>query len=147
MVLSSYSHNGITGIGKVNSFSVHPMEHALSAFDPKITHGAGVGVCYLGWAKMFVDDPQLQQKLARLGRYLFEIDDEDDRKVAIMGIARMESFFKTIGMPTTLREFGIKEENLERLADLATGNGTRVVGFTPRPLDREDVLAVYRNCF
>lgn len=147
MVLSGYAHNGITGLGKNNTFTVHGLEHILSAYNHDVTHGAGIAVCYLGWAKTYYKDPQLQKKLADFARFLFDLNIEDDEKAAIIGIDRMESFYKTIGMPVTLRELGFIESDLALLADLATGKGTRVVGACPQPLDREAVLRVYKECF
>ena len=147
MVLSGYAHNGLTGLGKNNTFTVHGLEHVLSAYNHDVTHGAGIAVCYLGWAKTYYKDPQLMKKFAAFARYMFDLEVTDDEEAAIIGIDRMESFYKTIGMPVTLRELGFKETDLTLLADLATGKGTRVVGACPQPLDREAVLNVYKKCF
>ena len=144
MLISGLAHNGATGICKKTSMTVHQTEHALSAYDPKITHGAGIGVCYLGWAKAFTKE--MAPKLAQFARYVFEISVEDDLEAAIIGIERMESFLKTIGMPTTLRELGINASDLEAIADLTSAKGTRMVGLCAQPLDRNDVLKVYKNC-
>lgn len=144
LVFSGLAHNGITGLGKSTGMTVHGLEHALSAYRVDITHGAGIAVCYLGWARRYYKE--LAPKFASFARYMFEINDEDDEKVAIMGINRMESFYKTIGLPTTLRELGLEEKDLPAIADLATGNGTRAVGRLPQPLDRDAVLLVYKTC-
>lgn len=144
MICSSLSHDGLTSIGKKSSFVVHPLEHALSGYFPRITHGVGVAVCYLGWARFFA--AKYPAKFATLARKLFDISGEDDAKAAIMGIAAMKDFYVSIGLPTSLEELGVEESDLPTLASLATGNGTRVVGCCPEPLDEQAVEAVYASC-
>ncbi|MCR4562802.1 MAG: iron-containing alcohol dehydrogenase [Bacilli bacterium] len=144
MLASSLAHDGLTSIGKVSQFVVHPLEHAVSGYRPDVPHGAGIAICYLGWAK-YVYKQDLP-KFARLSRYLFNIDVEDDEKAAIIGIEAMRDFYLSIGLPTRLSEFGITESDLPILADLATGNGTRVIGRCPQSLDKKDVEAIYRLC-
>jgi alcohol dehydrogenase YqhD (iron-dependent ADH family) len=144
MLDSSLSHDGLTGIGKKFSFVVHPLEHAVSGYKKDVTHGAGIAVCYLGWARYVYE--KAPAKFAKLARKLFNIKVEDDKKAAIMGINAMKEFYLSIGMPTSLKEVGINEIDLPKLAALASGNGTRVVGCCPQSLGEQDILAVYRLC-
>ncbi|MGC4025552.1 MAG: maleylacetate reductase [Mesorhizobium sp.] len=50
------------------------------------------------------------------------------------------NFAKDAGSPLTLRELGMKEENLGRAADIATSNPY----WNPRPIEREAILALLR---
>lgn len=144
MVLSGLAHNGLTSLSKKTSMVVHGAEHALSAYDPRVTHGAGIGVCYLGWARAWTKE--LAPKLAESGRYLFGITEEDDLKAAELHIEAMESFFKELGMPTTLAELELYEKDIEALADLATKNDTKKIGLAPMPLDKAHVIELYKHC-
>lgn len=144
MVLSGYAHNGLTYLAKKNSMVCHGAEHALSAFDPKITHGAGIGVCYLGWSKAYLNE--MAPKLAASGRYLFDIKENDDILAAKMHIHAMQEFIEELGMPTSLVELGIKEEDLDHISDLATKNDTRKIGLAPYPLDKAGVRKIYEHC-
>ena len=144
MLDSSLSHNGITGIGKKYSFVIHPLEHALSGYKKDVTHGAGIAICYLGWARYVYQEAPA--KFAKLARRLFHILDDEDEKAAIMGIDAMKDFYLSIGMPTSLRDVGIEEADLPKLARLASGNGTHVIGCCPRSLNEQDIEAVYRFC-
>jgi alcohol dehydrogenase YqhD (iron-dependent ADH family) len=144
MLASSLSHDGLTALGKKAVFVVHPLEHGLSGYRSEIAHGAGIAICYLGWATyVYQKDPS---KFARLARALFDIKVEDDEKAAIMGINAMRNFYVSIGMPTSLREVGITENDLPKLADLVSGNGTHVIGCCPQSLEKQDILGVYRLC-
>lgn len=141
MLCSSLSHDGFTSIGKKFSTVVHPLEHTLSAYCPSIIHGAGVALIYPAWAKhVFKKD---LKKFANLTRKLFSLEGANEEETAIMGIRAMEAFFQSIGMPSSFGEVGLTSLDLAPLVDLATGNGTRLVGRYPQPLDREDVEAIY----
>lgn len=142
---SSLCHDGLTMIGKEKMpFVVHALEHAISGYRPDIAHGAGIAICYLGWAKyVFSKAPK---KFADLGRKLFNINEQNDEKAAIMGIEAMKDFYVSLGIPTTLKEVGITEIDLPELARLASGNGTRVLGSYPQSLNEEDIKAVYALC-
>jgi alcohol dehydrogenase class IV len=58
-------------------------------------------------------------------------------------IAAMETLAAQVGIATTLRQVGITENDLDRLADDAMQQ-TRLLGNNPRELTREDARAIYR---
>ena len=144
MLDSTLAHNGITSIGKKTRFVVHPLEHAMSAYRPKIIHGEGIAVAYLGWAKYAYKEDL--EKFAAFARRIFDIKEENDSKAAIMGIEAMRRFYIDLSVPTTLGQLGLFEKDIPELSRIATGNGTRVIGCCPRSLNQEDVEAVYRLC-
>jgi alcohol dehydrogenase len=47
-----------------------------------------------------------------------------------------------IGIPRGLRDVGVREDGIERMADDAMKSGN--IAVNPRPTAREDVLALYR---
>jgi alcohol dehydrogenase class IV len=55
----------------------------------------------------------------------------------------METLAAQVGIATTLRQVGITENDLDRLADDAMLQ-TRLLGNNPRELTREDARAIYR---
>ena len=141
MLDSSLSHNGLTGIGKKAVFVVHPLEHALSGYRPNITHGAGIALIYPAWANhVFEKDVD---KFAHLTERLFGKVGANARETAIIGIRLMRDFFASLGMPTSFEEVGLTKEDVPNLVSLATGNGTRVIGLTPQPLEQKDVEAIF----
>ena len=142
MLNSSLTHDGLTSLGKTSVFVVHPLEHALSGYDQKITHGAGVALLYPVWAT-YVYKKDIG-KFAKLTEYLFKEKGATDEETAIMGIRLMKEFFSSLGMPTTFQEVGLGEKDIPALVSIATGNGTRTVGRYPQPLTEQDVEAIYR---
>ncbi|MCR5348609.1 MAG: iron-containing alcohol dehydrogenase [Bacilli bacterium] len=143
MLNSSLSHNGLTGIGKTFGFVVHPMEHALSGYKPDIVHGAGVALVFNAWAA-YVRTRDVA-KFAKFARVLFNVDERDDEKASIIGVASMKEFFSSIGMPTTFAEVGLGEKDIPSLVSLVTGNNTRMIGCCHQSLGAEDVEAIFRS--
>ena len=143
MLNGSLSHNGITGIGKKVQFVIHPLEHALSGYRSDITHGAGVALIYPAWAEyVYKREPR---KFAHLAKALFKIRGANEEEVAIMGIHSMRKFFASIGMPTSFGEIGLTKDDLPNLVNLASGNGTHVIGCYPQSLEAKDIEAIYAS--
>jgi alcohol dehydrogenase len=69
-------------------------------------------------------------------------DPEHPRQVALEGIARMETFFQSIGMPTRFEELGARREDIDKLlTKLAINYGTEFGGF--KRLNLEDARRIY----
>lgn len=143
MLLSSLSHDGLTGIGKGSVFVVHPLEHALSGYCPSLAHGAGIALVYPAWARHVL--PRDVAKFAHLAEYVFNISEQDETKRAIIGIATMEEFFSSLGMPSSFADVGLTEKDIPALINIVTGNGTRVIGCCHQSLDEKDIGEIYSS--
>ncbi|MGN1164199.1 MAG: iron-containing alcohol dehydrogenase [Candidatus Ornithospirochaeta sp.] len=142
MWAGSLSHNGLMNTGNESrgDWACHQMEHELSAiFD--VAHGAGLTAIWGSWAR-FVYTP-LKQRFAILGSRLFSLEGSEDEK-AMGAIERMEEFFSSIGMPTSVKEMGIEltEENIEALAWGATFHSKRTLGDKVK-LGEEEIRAIF----
>ena len=125
MWASSLSHNDLTGCGRENALPVHQLEHALSGEYTEIAHGAGLAVLFPAWAKYIYKNNI--SRFAQFARSGWDVEDENDQTAALSGIEKMAEFFKFIGMPSTLSEFGIPQNCTERLSDLCTFGKSRSV--------------------
>lgn len=143
MLLSSLSHDGLTGIGKSAVFVVHPLEHALSGYLPSLAHGAGIALLYPAWARYVLDRDVA--KFAHLAEVVFNICEPDEKKRAIMGVDAMEEFFSSMGLPTSFQEVGLGASDIAALVNLASGNGTRVIGCCHQSLNAQDIEAIYSS--
>ena len=112
MWAGSLSHNGLTGMGTDGGdWACHRIEHELSALYDA-THGAGLAAVWGTWARYVMDEC-----IERFYKYAvnvmgveplgYEDDDRTIEDVAIEGIENTELFFKTIGMPTSIKELGV----------------------------------------
>ncbi|MBD5643231.1 iron-containing alcohol dehydrogenase [Clostridium botulinum] len=140
MWASSLAINGLLSYGKSEPWSVHPMEHELSAFYD-ITHGVGLAILTPNWMKYVLGDENVND-FYEYGVNVWDINPEESKyKVAQKAIEKTREYFIELGIPATLKEVGIGEEKLEQMAEAATRNGT-LDGF--KPLSTEDVLNIYK---
>ena len=146
MWASSWAINGLLSYGKDVKWSVHAMEHELSAFYD-ITHGVGLAILTPVWMEYVLDDERVD-KFVEYGVNVWDIDRNKDKyEIARLAIDKTRDFFKSIGIPMSLREVGIKEEDLEKMAKACIDNsgGNKIGNF--KPLGYEDVLSIYRKAY
>ena len=143
MWASSLSHNNLTGCGRINSLPVHQLEHAVSGEYDNVAHGAGLAVLFPAWAK-YVYTYNIP-RFAQFARNVWAVNEVDDKKAAEMGIESMTEFFKSIGMPSTLREFGINLDAIDKLTDLCTFNNTRTVNSVIK-LGSKEIKDIFKLC-
>ena len=140
MLASSFSHNGLTGMGGKMYFTVHKLEHQLSGKYDTIAHGAGLAVLFPAWAKYVYK--HLKTKFLNLAYEIWNIDQRLPEDYAIeLCIEKFKNYFKFLEMPTSLSEFGF-DIDIERMATDITKNGTiKVPGFIE--LDKNDVIKIF----
>jgi len=119
MWAATLAFNGLTtaGMGFV-SFPAHMIEHSLSALYD-VAHGAGLSITLPGWMAYAVT--KNPAKFARLGRDIFSIRETDDVKAAREGIRLLKRWFSSIGSPVSLKEAGIPEGDIDKIAENASG--------------------------
>ena len=145
MWAGSLSHNGLTGCGNDgNDFASHRLEHELGALYG-VTHGAGLTAVWPSWARYVCKN--CLPRFVRFARNVMGVEAGlSDEETALEGIATMEDYFRSIGMPVTLKELlgkTVSEEEIRLLAKncaLATGGkvGSAMV------LYEEDMANIYR---
>lgn len=141
MWANSWAINGLLCTGKTQSWSVHAMEHELSAYYD-ITHGVGLAILTPHWLRHLMND-QTMPRLARFAERVFDIHKDSLEEQAEAGIQALSDFFRSLHIPMTLHEVGIDEEHLTEMAEhsVSRADGT-IAGF--QPLKKEDVEAIYR---
>ncbi|SCG82463.1 NADH-dependent butanol dehydrogenase [Proteiniborus sp. DW1] len=143
MWASSLAINGLIRYGKEAIWSVHPLQHELGAYYD-ITHGVGLAILTPHWMRHVLSDSTVE-KFVEYGKNVWDIkDDKYDYDIANEAIDKTQEFFKSLGIPTTLRELGIGEENLEKMARAVTNYNGGTVG-SYKPLSYEDVLEIYKK--
>ncbi len=140
MWTSSLAINGLLSYGKETEWSVHAMEHELSAFYD-ITHGVGLAILTPHWMEYALNDNTVNN-FVEYGVNVWGIDPNGDKyEIAHSAIKKTREFFVSLGIPSSLREVGIGEEKLEKMAKQATSRG-KLGKF--KPLDAPDVLNIYK---
>ncbi|MDR0576300.1 MAG: iron-containing alcohol dehydrogenase [Candidatus Accumulibacter sp.] len=147
MWAGTLAHNNLCGVGRETDFSVHKLEHELSAkWD--VTHGAGLAALYPAW--MQYQMPQNPMRLAQFAARVFgaEMNFEDPTVTAWDGIRRLAAFYTSIGMPVNLRELDArigKSDIPELVAKVRRKKDGTVGSF--RPLAEADLKNVFELAF
>ncbi|MDO5112278.1 MAG: iron-containing alcohol dehydrogenase [Clostridia bacterium] len=143
MLAGSWSHNGLMSAGSQYNMSAHKLEHEMSAVDARIAHGAGLAVVWPAYLSYIYE-----ADVARFAKYAANIwgcEAADAQTLARMGIECARGYFKEIGMPSTLRELGLGEKDIEKMADMATKGGKKPIAAL-KPITKEDAINIYRLC-
>ena len=75
-----------------------------------------------------------------------DIDFEHPEKTIETAIDMQEQYYASIGMPIGLKELGVKEDDLAKLALDCSRNKTRsLIGY--KPLAYEDILVIYQMAY
>ena len=144
MLMSSLSHNGITSIGKGSLLYVHQLEHAVSGVYPEVAHAAGLTVLFPAWAKYYVNYDI--DKFDSLARNVFDLRNKNKIDNAKAGINEFEKLFAILGMPKTFKDLGIDNPNIEKLVNLITDNGERVIKHPKKDMDKEVLTTIFKSC-
>lgn len=144
MWASSLSHNGVTGDRSYGDWACHQLEHELGGmFD--IAHGAGLAAVWGSWARyVYKENPA---RFAQFAVNVLNVPNhfDDPERTALDGIAAMEDFFRSIGMPTSLKDMDIDltEQQIKELAYKCSFMGKRTIGAF-KTLDIPDIEEIYR---
>lgn len=139
MWASSLAINGLISYGESTAWTVHPMEHELSAFYD-ITHGAGLALLTPYWMEYILSEKTVE-KFAEYGRNVWGIDSsKEPMDIAKEAIAKTREFFISLGMPSHLKEIDIDETHFDIMSEKAANGGLKY-GFVP--LTKEDVKKIF----
>lgn len=143
MWAGSLSHNGLTSAGRSFLMQVHQLEHELSGMYPQIAHGAGLSALWPSWARYTC--PHDVNRFARYAVNVWNIDMdfENPMNTALAGIQATEDFYRSLGMPVTLKELGVEPEKFEEMAEKCTNMGKRrLAGIVE--LGKEEMIEIYK---
>ena len=121
----------------------HKLEHELGGLYD-VAHGAGLAAIWGSWARYVYKDC-----LPRFKKFAINVMDVEatgtDEEIALRGIEAMEDFYRSINMPTNLRELGVKPTD-EELALMAKKCAVGVGGEmgSAKVLNEDAMLAIYR---
>lgn len=137
----SIAHNGFFGVGRVEDWATHRLEHELSALYD-VTHGAGLAVMYPAFMKYTLDQDVL--RFSRLATKVFgvEKDGKTDREIALEGIEKLEDFYSTLKMPIRFKEINARKEDIDQLVAKLEENVGQTFGQFKR-LTMEDARNIY----
>lgn len=144
MWAGSLAHNGLTGCGTDGGdWASHMIEHEIGGmFD--VAHGAGLAAIWGSWARAVY-----RERPDRFAKFAVNVmgvkEGESQEELAVKGIEAMEAFYRSIDMPTSLKELGIDptdgqlEEMAKRCVAACGGSPGSV-----KKLGEEEIAEIYR---
>lgn len=115
MWLATNALNGSLVNGKgYGDWGSHVFEHSLSVMYD-VAHGAGLSIVFPAWLKHFSD--KFQQKLAFLGKTVFDIHEGSEEQQAKIFIEKLEEFYKSIKTPIRLTEVNIQKDDKAKILE------------------------------
>lgn len=141
MWASTLAHNDLLSTGRVGDWASHAIAHQPSALYD-LTHGAALAIVFPAWMKYVY-----RHDVARFAQFAVRVwgvedDFADPERTALEGIKRMETFFASIGMPTTFSRINIPYSSFGEMANRATADGKNTVGNFVK-LTRDDIYEIY----
>lgn len=147
MWASSVSHNGLTGLGRAVFMPVHQMEHELSGAYTEVAHAAGLSALLSAWMRYAY--PHDVQRFAQFATRVMgcDMDFEHPERSAELGIQKLETFFRSLGMPVNLVELGIPDTSrFDEMAEKCTFFGKRTLDGT-LVMGKREILDVFHLAF
>ena len=134
------AHNGTCGVGNEEDWASHFMEHEISALYDA-THGAGLAVIFPAWLTWMASHHV--EKVAQYAARVWDVPVSEDLKaMALEGVARLKSFFTSIGMPVNFAQLGVEHPDIELLVEHLHANKGEQVGCYVR-LGRKETREIY----
>lgn len=111
MWASTMAENRIIKLGKACDFQAHQIEHQLGAYTD-CNHGCGLAVIHPPYYRYIYKDGL--DKFVRFAVNVWGIsaDGKSKEEMAAEGVQALAGFIKEIGLPTTLRELGVKDKSI-----------------------------------
>lgn len=146
MWAGSLSHNGLMGCGAKDGgdWSTHKLEHELSGMYD-VAHGAGLAAIWATWARYVYKE--VPDRFLKFALNVMEIPyTTDDDTTINLGINKMEEYFKSINMPTSIKELGVSP-TAEQLIEMSKKCAKAVNGScgSIKKLNELDMLNIYKN--
>lgn len=124
---------------------MHQLAHVLSA-QYNLPHGASLTIIMPAWTKYFYKTRL--DRFVQFAQRVFQVGDDIGTKeeIALEGIKRFEEFLKSIGVPTSLKDVGVNEADIPKLADEVEKISFGKDGYlrSRPPASKDDVINVYK---
>lgn len=141
MWAGTLAHNGLCGVGKVEDWASHRMEHEISAFY-HVGHGAGLAVIIPAW--MSFCSKRNPDKLWRFAINVMSVDPAGKSTDEIIeeGINELKQFYHDMGLTTNLQILVGQKPDIDKMIESLHRNMGDTLG-SYVPLSMEDCKEIY----
>ncbi|TDW00806.1 hypothetical protein B0G66_1155 [Bacillus badius] len=140
MYAGTVALNGTLQSGYRGDWTAHIIEHAVSGVHD-IPHAAGLAILFPAWMEYALGSRPV--RFSQFASRVFGVKTagRTEREAGMEGIQALRNFWRHLGAPARLSNYGIKHDSLEEIADhvMKRGEFGRFC-----PMDRDGVLSVLR---
>lgn len=139
MWIATWALNTLVACGKTTDWMVHMIGQAVGAHT-NATHGMTLSAVSMAYYRHIC--PYGLAKFRRFAINVWDVnpDGKTDAEVAEEGLKRMEDYMNELGLVMNIRELGVTEDMLERVAD-----STILFQTDYKTLTRDDVIQILRE--
>ena len=120
--MATQALNGWLNVGVAQCWATHNIGHELTA-RVGVDHGRSLALVLPGvWRHQ---RKEKGERIAQLGRRVFQIDEPNLDKAIDATIAATIMFFQSLGINATKKEYGVTDEIIKAIADLVDSRGVK----------------------
>lgn len=138
--------NTLSGIVESTSgcTSEHSMEHALSAYHPELPHGAGLIMISKAYYSFLAASGACKERMVAMAKALGKTDATE----AADFVTALVVLQKNCGVEDLkMSEYGIKEEEIPKIAENARETMGGLFAVDPCPIDHESVIKILKESY
>lgn len=133
--------NGIIVVGMPADWATHMIGHELTALHG-LAHGVTLAIVYPAMLEVMFEEKK--EKLAQYAERVWGINSGSTEEKARKAIAKTEEFFRSMGVPTHLSEYGIGDESFQTICNRFVERGWLGMG-ERQALTPERVMEVLKR--
>ena len=132
--------NKITGVSKEQDWMVHGIEHQIGAYTD-CPHGVGLAIVSIPYYRHIYKYGL--DKFVRFAENVFGVSASKKTKeeIAECGLDALRGFIEELGIPLTLREIGVTEDMLEKIAYSVEEGGSY------KAITHAEILDILKECY
>lgn len=139
---ATIAENRIIKMGKKGDFQCHNMDHQLGAY-ANCNHGQGLAVLHPIYYRYIY-----QEGLPKFVRFAENVwglspDGKSEEQLAEAGIQALAAFVRELGLPTTLRELGLRDKG--QLRDIA--NSCAIAAGSYKKLTHDEIFDIFNEAW
>jgi alcohol dehydrogenase len=127
--------------------SEHSLEHAMSAYHPELPHGAGLIIVSAAYFSFFAEyaPERFTQMAAAMGK---DVNSVPKKQRPMLFIEALKEMQKKCGVDNLkMSDYGIKETELDTLAENAVRTMGGLFYLDRHKLTHDDVVRIYKESF
>lgn len=113
--VGTIAHNSLLNTGRLGDWASHDLEHEMGAIYD-IYHGEGLSITFPAWMKYVY--PHNPTRFVQFAQRVWNVEysSEQEERIILEGIKRLEGFFTELGLPTRCSQLKIDDSRFKEMS-------------------------------